>query len=98
MKRSIIASIALGLVGSMPLGCGAAADDGSFDPAELGENTATVCTDPVWASVTFNAAAAVAGQSTSVDASYGSAQCPGGFLVDFDEHDQQEHQQLGRLG
>jgi hypothetical protein len=83
MKRTILASIALGLVASMPLGCGAAPDEGSVDPAELGEDTAAVCTDPVWASVTFNAAAAVAGQTTSVDASYGSAQCPGGFLVDL---------------
>jgi hypothetical protein len=83
MKRTITTSIALGLVAAMPLGCGAAPDDGSLDPAALGEDSAAVCTDPVWANTTFNLTAAVAGLTTSLDASYGSATCPARFLVDL---------------
>ena len=83
MKRTIITSIALGFVAAMPLGCGAAPDDGSLDPAEMGEDSAAVCTDPIWANATFNLAAAVAGLSTSANASYGSETCQGRYLVDL---------------
>jgi hypothetical protein len=83
MKRTIITSAALGLVASMPLGCGAAPDDGATDNASVSEDSAAVCTDPVWANTTFNLGAAVAGQTTSADASYGSTTCPARFLVDL---------------
>jgi hypothetical protein len=57
---------------------------GDPDPEIVGDVSAALCTDPAWASVTFNLAAAVAGATTSADASYGSAACPGRFLVDLD--------------
>jgi hypothetical protein len=83
MKRTMKTSMALGLVAAMPLGCGAVPNDGSLDPAELSDDSAAVCTEPVWANTTFNLAAAVAGLTTSANASYGSTTCPAHFLVDL---------------
>ena len=82
MKRTIIASMALGLAAFLPLGCGAAPDDGSLDLA-LGEDSAAACTDPVLPNAAFNLAAAVAGLSTSANAGYGSTTCPARYLVDL---------------
>ena len=81
MKRTLTASITVGVLASM--GCGAAPDDGSLAGAELGEDSAAACTDPVYPSTSFNLAAAVAGQTTTNDGSYGSAACPGRYLVDL---------------
>lgn len=83
MKRTTITTIALGFVAAMPLGCGAAPDDGSLDSAEVSEDSAAVCTDPVLPNAIFNLAAAVAGLSTSANASYGTAACQGRYLVDL---------------
>jgi hypothetical protein len=83
MKRTIIASIALGFVAATPIGCGAAPDDGSVDLAAVDEGSAAVCTDPIFPNASFNLAAAVAGLSTSANASYGTATCQGRYLVDL---------------
>jgi hypothetical protein len=60
MKTTLATSLALGLVTLLPIGCGAAAaDDASLETLELGEDSAAVCTDPVWPNAIFNLAAAV---------------------------------------
>lgn len=83
MNRTINTLSALALVSMLPLGCSAAPGDASPDVDPTGESSAALCTDPTWANVTFNLAAAVAGLSTSLDASYGSTACSGRFLVDL---------------
>ena len=82
MTRTILTSIA-GFVASMPLGCGAAPDDGALDAAELGEDNGALCTDPVLPNASLNLAAAVAGLVTSPNASYGTEACVGRYLVDL---------------
>lgn len=83
MNRTTMTLTALALASTLPLGCGAAPEGDSFDPDPMGESSAAVCTDPTWANTTFNLAAAVAGLTTSRDASYGSDACQGRFLVDL---------------
>jgi hypothetical protein len=66
-------------------GCGAPGGDTGDDLADDGDNVAeaeaALCSDPVVASSYFNMATAVSAQGAAM--SYGTAACPGRYVVDF---------------